>query len=78
MAQRRRALTRTQRSPIVHGMLAFVLILVVLQLWLFTATMNAYLGGDHTVVWPAAFASLACLALNVGLLLYLYRIERDV
>ena len=27
-------------------MLAFVLILVVLQLWLLTATMNAYLGGD--------------------------------
>ena len=40
-------------------MLAFVLILVVLQLWLLTATMNAYLGGDDAVVWPAAGASLA-------------------
>ena len=39
---------------IVYGMLAFVLILVVLQLWLLTATMNAYLGGDDAVVWPAA------------------------
>jgi hypothetical protein len=27
-------------------MLGFVVILVVLQLWLLTATMNAYLGGD--------------------------------
>ena len=42
-------------------MLCFVLILVVLQLWLLTATMNAYLGGDDSVVWPAAAASVVCL-----------------
>ena len=41
-------------------MLAFVLTLVVLQLWLLTATMNAYLGGDETVIWPAAGA--ACVS----------------
>ncbi len=57
-------------------MLAFVLMLVVLQLWLLTATMNAYLGGDESVVLPAAGASLLCLLLNGGLLRYLYYIER--
>jgi hypothetical protein len=57
-------------------MLAFILILVVLQLWLLTATMNAYLGGDDGVIWPAAAASLLCLLLNLGLLRYLYYIER--
>jgi hypothetical protein len=62
---------REQRSTIVSGMLAFVLTLVILQLWLLRATMNAYLGGDDSVVWPAAFASLGCLALNAGLLRYL-------
>lgn len=61
--------------PIVQGMLTFALILVVLQLWLLTATMNAYLGGDERVVWPAAFASLTCFLLNVGLLRYLRRLE---
>jgi len=71
-----RTFTREQRTPIVQGMLAFSLILVVLQLWLLTATMNAYLGGDGAVVWPAAFASLACLLLNAGLLRYLRRLER--
>lgn len=76
MATLRRPFTREQRSTIVNGMLAFVLMLVVLQLWLLTATMNAYLGGDEAVIWPAAAASLACLALNVGLLWYLRRIER--
>ena len=70
-----RTFTRAQRMPIVQGMLAFVLILVMLQLWLLTATMNAYLGGDDTVVWPAAAASLFCFALCAGLLRYLRRLE---
>jgi hypothetical protein len=72
----RRPFTRAQRATIVNGMLAFVVMLVVLQLWLLTATMNAYLGADQSVIWPAAAASLVCLALNAGLLRYLYHIER--
>jgi len=54
---RRRPFAREQRTTIVYGMLGFVLIIVILQLWLLTATMNAYLGGDDSVVWPAAIAS---------------------
>ena len=72
----RRPFTRDQRTTIVYGMLAFVLILVVLQLWLLTATMNAYLGGDDAVVWPAAAASFGCFLLNLGLLRYLARLTR--
>ena len=71
-----RTFTRAQRTPIVQGMLAFVLILVILQLWLLTATMNAYLGGDDGVVMPAALASIVCFALNVGLLRYLRRLDQ--
>jgi hypothetical protein len=71
-----RPFTRAQRATIVNGMLAFVVMLVVLQLWLLTATMNAYLGGDEAVIWPAAAASGVCLLLNAGLLRYLYHIER--
>ena len=72
----RRPFTREQRTTILYGMLAFVLIIVILQLWLLTATMNAFLGGDESVIWPAAAASLACFLLNAGLLRYLYRAER--
>jgi hypothetical protein len=72
----KRPFSRDQRTTIVYGMLIFVLIVVVLQLWLLTATMNAWLGGDDAVVWPAAAVSAACLALNVGLLKYLGRMER--
>jgi hypothetical protein len=65
-----------QRIAIVQGILCIVLVLVVLQLWLFTATMEAYLGGDITILWPAAAASVICLGLNAGLLRYLYRLDQ--
>lgn len=72
----RRDFTREQRMTIVNGILCLVLILVVLQLWLLMATMNAYLGGDDAVVWPALLASLACLGLNAGLYQYIPRKKR--
>jgi len=72
----RRPFSRDQRTTIVCGMLVFVLIVVILQLWLLTATVNAWLGGDESVVWPAAAVSAAGFALNAGLLAYLGRMER--
>ena len=68
----RRPQTREQRLTVVYGILCFVLILVIAQLWLLTATMNAFLGGDTAVVFPALAASACCLALNLGLLRYLW------
>lgn len=72
---RLRRLIRGQRMTIVSGMLVFVIIMVILQLWLLTASVNAYLGGDRSIVLPALGASLLCFALNAGLLRYLYRLE---
>ena len=72
----RRPFSRDQRMTIVNGMLVFVLIVVVLQLWLLTATMIAWLGGDESIVWPGLAVSAGGLALNVGLFAYLRRLER--
>ena len=71
-----RPFSREQRTTIIYGMLAFVFVILVLQVWLLTATMNAYLGGDEGVVVPAALVSLVGCALNVGLLGYVRRMER--
>jgi hypothetical protein len=68
---RKHSHTRAQRMPIVYGVICFMLVLVVLQLWLLTATMNAWLGGDASTLGPALAASVACLLLNLGLLRYL-------
>ena len=71
-----RRFSRDQRLRILAGIVSIVVLIVVLQLWLLTATMNAFLGGDHGVAPPAAEASLVCFLLNLGLLRYVYRLER--
>lgn len=69
--------TRPQKMTIVQGIQSIVLIIDVLQLWLLTATMNSYLGGDAGVPIPAAVFSLICLAANLGLLKFLYGLDRS-
>lgn len=77
MSAAREPRPRSERLVVVYGMTSFILVLVVCQLWLITATVNAFLGGDDSVVWPAAVASVACLGLNVGLLRYLMTLDRQ-
>jgi len=76
VARRSSHFARSQRMTIVSGILFAVIILIILQLWLFTATVNAYLGGDRGILLPAALVSILCLGLNLGLLRYLYGLER--
>ena len=71
-----RPFSRQQKLTIINGILAIVAMIVVLQLWLLSATMNAFLGGEDAVVMPAGVASLVCLLLNAGLLRYIYQMER--
>ncbi len=72
---RGRPLATGEKGVIVYGILSVLLVLLVVQLWLLTATTNAWLGGDDSVVLPAAVASLVCLGLNVGLLFHIFRLE---
>ena len=72
----RPVLSRNQKTTILFGVLSIVLIIVILQLWLLTATMNAFLAGQESVILPAAMASIICFGLNAGLLWYVYRMER--
>lgn len=71
----KREFSRAQRLTVIQAVLGLILIVVVLQLWLFAATLNAHLGGDDSVVWPAACAGVGCFALNALLLRCLYRVE---
>lgn len=64
------------RTTILYGVLCFVLLITIVQLWLLTATMHSYLDGETSLIVPGAMASIVCLLLNVGLLRYLYRLER--
>ena len=72
----KRPFSRQQKTTIVFGILSIVVMLVVLQLWLLTATMNAFLAGQEKVIVPAALVSILCFGLNAGLLTYIYKMER--
>ena len=48
---------------------------LIVLVWLLTATMNAWLGGDDSIVWPGLSVSAAGLALNVGLFAYLRSLQ---
>ena len=69
-----RPLTREQTTTILQGILGLVLFVVLLQVWLLTATINAWQGGDDSVLWPAAAASAVCALVNFALLHYLNRL----
>ncbi len=73
---RRSRFARSQRMTIAAGIFSVVAIIVVLQLWLFTATMEAYLGGNNSVALPALLASVICLLLNLGLFHYIRNLDR--
>ena len=69
-------MTRHQKTTILGGIFWIVGLLAILQLWLLTVTMNAWLGGDASLVWPALAASVACLSINLWLLRGLYRLDK--
>ena len=71
-----RPLTREQITTIMQGILCLVLFVLLLQLWLLTATLSAWSGGDDAVLWPAAAASIVCCLANIALLRYLRRLKR--
>ena len=67
---------RIQALPILT-LLAFLIgVSVVLQLWLLGASLEGVLGGSRGVALPAALASLFLFIVNLGLLTYVFRIDR--
>ena len=67
-------MTREQMTTILQGILFLVVFVVVMQVWLLTATLNSWMGGDDSILWPAAAASVVCAAVNFALLRYLNRL----
>jgi fucose 4-O-acetylase-like acetyltransferase len=58
------------------GAIALMVILLIVQMWLLTATLESYLRGHHSVVMPAAVVSgVLCLAC-VRLALFAIRLDK--
>ena len=62
----------------IDGAIALIAILLVVQMWLLTATLEAYLAGHSEPIIPAAIISGVILAACAGLFFFIHRIDADV
>ncbi len=62
--------TRQQGSTLFSAVLGLIAILVVIQLWLVAAALDALLARQIVVLVPTAIASVALFLLSGGLLWY--------
>jgi hypothetical protein len=70
--------TRKQGSVVFNAVLILVGTLIIIQLWLVAAGLDAHLRGERAVPVAAAAASVVLLGMNVGLLGYVVRINRRI
>jgi membrane associated rhomboid family serine protease len=67
---------RRQGITLFTAVCVFIAILVVIQLWLVAAALDAVLGGETGVAWPAAIASIVLCVVNAGLLRHALDFDR--
>ena len=65
-----------QRAAVYVVLLMFSLTLIILQIWLFTATLENLLARKYAVAFPAAVVSVVCALANIWMLAGLYRMEK--
>ena len=68
---------RSQGTTLFTAILFLVATTVVVQLWLLTVSMEALLSRESHILIPAAISSTILLAVNAGLLRYVFRFDRE-
>jgi hypothetical protein len=69
---------RSQGTTLFTAILVLVASTVVVQLWLLTVSMEALLAHETKILVPAALGSTVLLAINAGLLRYVFRFDHEV
>jgi len=62
----------------ITGAMSLIVVLLMVQIWLLTATLDSYLANRHQVAVPAAIVSAVILACCFGLYLFVEKIDREV
>ena len=70
--------TRQQGSVLFAGVLVLIATLVIIQLWLLTAALEALLAHTYDVLVPATIASLVLFVVNALLLGYVVSFDRKI
>lgn len=65
-----------QRTRAVSVLTIVILLVILIQMWLATIALEEYLAARSTLAVGTFLASGACFLLNLGLLRYLYDLDR--
>jgi membrane protease YdiL (CAAX protease family) len=68
--------TGRQGTTLFTGICLLIAVLVIIQLWLLAAALDAALSRQAHLAVPASIASLALFAVNAGLLWYVFDFDR--
>jgi hypothetical protein len=71
-------MSRQRRTTAIDGAIALIAILLIVQMWLLTATLEAHLAGHAEPVLPAAIISGLIFLACAGLLVFILRIDIGV
>jgi hypothetical protein len=69
---------RSRGLNAITGAMSLIVILLIVQIWLLTATLDSYLAARHHAVLPAGIISGAIVACCFGLYLFIERIDLEV
>ena len=62
----------------IDGALALLAILLIVQMWLLTATLESWLAGHHGVALPGVLISGALALAVLGLYRFIHGVDREV
>ena len=68
--------TSQQGTTLFTAICLLIAVLVIIQLWLLGAALDAALGGEARLAIPASIASAVLFAINAGLLWYVFDFDR--
>lgn len=61
----------------IDGAMALIVLLLIVQIWLITATLETYLAGYHETALPAAIVSGIIFVACAGLYLFIDRLDSE-
>ena len=70
--------TRRQGLTLITALVLLIGVVVIIQIWLVAAALDALLSGDRAVLLPSALVSAALLGVNGGLLWYVLSFDKRV
>ncbi|MBZ5568825.1 MAG: hypothetical protein LAN64_13365 [Acidobacteriia bacterium] len=62
----------------ITGAMSLIVVLLMVQIWLLSATLDTYLAGRHSAALPATIISALIFACCFGLYLFVERIDHEI